>query len=304
MDERLKDQTVAISVIVCTRNRAGALRMCLAALDLPAVKKVRGEVILVDNGSTDATHEVIEHFRARAIDVPVTPLHVEEPGLSRARNAGIREARGQMLVFLDDDCYLGSGYFDAVKRVLGKDNLGYCGGRILPYDPADADYGYRRSEEMRLIKPYSFVYPGIIQGANMVVRRAVFERVGYFDEDMGAGAKFRCEDIDIIARASLAGFTGAYLPNLVVYHHHRRKPGKDIGRLAASNDYARGAFYAKFILGGHMHYLDGWWRRTFRWRKPKRTLKRLPVFLREVYGALDYVSYHIRHGNTTRNVSS
>lgn len=297
-DRVASDVAVDLSIILCTRNRVHALRACLAALDLQEVAEVHGEVILVDNGSTDETSAVMERFAAQAEgQVPVQRIHVAEPGLSRARNAGVRTARGQVLVFLDDDVYLGENYLRIARNVLDVYELDYCGGRILLYDPSDADYGCSRGEAFRRIPPGSFVHPNLMQGANMIIHRRVFDRVGLFDPRLGAGMQFRCEDLDMIARASLAGFVGAHVPELVVYHHHRRKPGADIEKLIRDNDYARGAFFAKFILEGHMHYLQGWMRRSIRPRRLRWTVKRLPNTFREAQGALAYARvYGVRDG--------
>lgn len=123
---------------------------------------------------------------------------------------------------------------------------------------------------------------GKIQGANMIVQRTVFERIGGFDPEFGAGTRFRCEDIDLVARASMAGFTGAHIPELVVYHHHGRKVGPQTRRLERENDYACGAYYAKFILNGHPSFIFGWLRLALRpWR--------VRGLYWELRGALDYL---------------
>ena len=98
----------------------------------------------------------------------------------------------------------------------------------------------------------------------MVVSRKVFDRIGLFDPDLGAGTPFRCEDIDFCAKASWAGFTGAHVPELVVCHHHGRKPGKVIANLCLANDYARGAYYMKYLFKGHFSYLKNWIKTTYK----------------------------------------
>jgi GT2 family glycosyltransferase len=116
----------------------------------------------------------------------------------------------------------------------------------------------------------------------MLVRREVFSRTGGFDVEMGAGARFRCEDIDFLGRASMAGFTGAFLPDLVVHHHHGRKPGPATEALHRANAHGRGAYYAKFIAGGHLKYLLGWVARSAApWR-----LAQVPD---EIRGAREYL---------------
>jgi len=219
---------------------------------------------------------------------PVAVATESVAGLSRARNAGVRYAEGNTIVFTDDDCYLGKNYFQTARHIFDEASFSYCGGQILLYDSSDAAYGVQDQETFELIPPHSFIPPGYIQGANLVVHRRVFEEIGLFDSDLGAGTPFRCEDIDFVARASHAGFTGAHVPELVVYHHHGRKPGEDIRELDAANDYACGAYYAKFLRRGHLSYLRGWLAEGLFSRKDVRVT--VPKFIREVKGATDYLT--------------
>jgi glycosyltransferase involved in cell wall biosynthesis len=277
--------TRALSLILCTRNRADALARCLRRLPTSALSAADGELILVDNGSSDETPALLRRF-ADAAACPVSVVTEPREGLSRARNAGVREAAGRTLVFTDDDCYLGDGYVRTARTVFGEANFSYCGGRILLHDPADARYGLREQTAFERIPPFSFIPPGQFQGANLVVHRRVFANIGLFDPRLGVGTPFRCGDLDLVARASQAGFAGAHVPELVVYHHHGRA-GEDIRALDAANDYACGAYYAKFLRGGELSYLRGWLAEGLLSRKDLRVT--LPKMVREVKGALHFV---------------
>lgn len=292
---------VALSLIICTRNRAASLRRCLDALDTQELADVSGEVVLVDNGSTDNTTEVMEAFAEKA-QCPVRFLSEEKPGLGRARNTGVTTASGNVLVFTDDDCYLTPGYIREASTIFDQETFRYCGGRILLHDPTDAPCGLNRTEHFQRIPPYSFVRAGKIKGANMIIHRQVFETIGLFDPQLGAGMPFRFEDIDLIGRASLGGFAGAHIPQLIVYHHHGRKPGLDVKKLAAQNDLARGAYYAKLALMGEFQFLEFWvsemWKRQRRNQKnPRASLGMLSKTAREMRGTLRYL------GNRAINVA-
>jgi glycosyltransferase involved in cell wall biosynthesis len=276
---------IDLSLIICTRNRAQALRRCLAAVLESDLFSFRAELVVVDNGSSDETPGVLQEL-ARARNLATRAVCEPNVGLSKARNAGMKAAQGAILAFTDDDCYVAGDFGAALLRAFADNNFDYCGGRILLFDSTDAEYACNIKDSFELIPARSFVYAGRVQGANMAFRREVVEVVGPFDPGLGAGTRFRCEDADYVARASSAGFVGAHVPELVVYHHHGRRPGSDIEELGAANDFARGAYYMKLLLNGQLTVLPNWLRITRRsqhWAVPHR-------FSQELRGAVAYVA--------------
>src|SRR5687767_8233694 len=232
-----------ISLVVCTRNRASQL-----AKALPYFARLKceasWELVLVDNGSTDATSVMMAEFAGSA---GVNTVLIDEPkvGLSAAHNTGWRQSNGNLVAFTDDDCYPVPDYLDQICRCFTGSDLGYVGGRVLLFDPNDYPITIQPSERHVDIPPHSFISPGMIHGANFAFRREVLERVGGFDERIGPGTPVRSgTDIDILARASAHGFPGAYDPRPVVYHHHGRSKPEDVNRLMENYDVGRGAFYA------------------------------------------------------------
>ena len=239
------------------------------------------ELVLVDNGSSDDTAERVRAL-ASQVQAPVTMVDEPRPGLGRARNAGVRRARGSILVFTDDDCYPAPDYLDRIADAFADSALDYLGGRILLHDSSDYPITIRVDPLPTAIPPRSVVPAGLIQGANMAFRRGVLERLGGFDDELGPGTRFCNDDVDAVARASAAGFTGSYLPEPTVYHHHRRRGQADVDALSRTYDRGRGAYYAKCILdlptrrGVARH----WWQ-SARAAAPRATL-------REIEGAIDY----------------
>lgn len=271
-----------ISLIICSRNRASSLLRCLDAIDFQDLINSSGELILVNSNSSDETEQIMYRHQEKS-PYPVQVITVPVPGLGIARNAGVNASSGEILIFTDDDCYLVRGYFSAVKKVFSQKEFDYCGGRILRYDPTDSIYGCNTCETYKIFPPYSLsssMDAEGIQGACLVVHRKVFKKIGLFDPMLGAGTPFRGEDIDFSARASFAGFTGAHVPDLIVYHHHGRKPGEAIETLKRQNYYAMGAFYAKFILQGKYIVLLDWLKRR---KRKSRTRIRI-----ELRGAFDF----------------
>ncbi len=241
---------MTISLIICTRNRAGGLERCLAA-----VARIRHdgpwEVVVVDNGSTDHTGAVVQQFSALQ-SFPVQQVFEPVPGLSNARNAGVAAARGAIMLFTDDDCYVEADILDAVARSFADTSLGFVSGRVRLFDPDDFPATINESLVPLRFEPRQFLYSGAIKGANLAFRRTALAAIGTdgapFDPLLGAGGKFPSgEDTDAAQRATLAGWAGAYVPEMVVAHHHGRRAG-DIGALLRSYDIGRGAFHAKLML--------------------------------------------------------
>jgi len=234
-----------ISLVICTQNRCSTLRTCLEYV-LRLQSPGEWELIVVNNGSTDATSEVLASFADKA---PFRIVLVYEPksGLGRARNAGIAKATGEIVAFTDDDCYVSPDFLSRILEVFEDEKIGFMGGRVLLYDETDAPITIRPETGIRWIEPYSFIR-GELVGANMAARRSLIEKIGGFDPELGAGTPFPCEDVEFLARASHTGVMGIYHPGSLVLHHHGRKPGKDDLARLKTYDYGRGAYYAKFIL--------------------------------------------------------
>jgi glycosyltransferase involved in cell wall biosynthesis len=231
------------------------------------------ELILVDNGSSDGTRDVLAAFAASSgLDACV--VHEPHPGLAAARNTGWRRARGRVVAFTDDDCYPAPDYVDQLLACFREAELGYLGGRVLLFDPRDARVTIQESRLRVDIAPRSFLRTGLVHGANMAVCRDALERSGGFDERFGAGTALYCaEDVDLLARASALGYRGAYDPRPTVLHHHRRTSPEEVERLLAGYDIGRGAYYAKALADRRMRAAYLWpvlrkvggnlWRREF-----------------------------------------
>ena len=274
-----------LSLIICSRNRAKQLVKCLESIRGKEMATIGGELVLINNNSTDETEQIMAGYREDA-GFPVLVGNEPSPGLSRARNKGLLLSRGETIVFTDDDCYLKSGYLIEAGRIFDSGEFDYCGGQTVLFDESDARVGYNTFDEYSILRPRRFIPAGTIQGANMIFHRRVIDEVGDFDCMLGAGTEFPSEDIDYVARASYAGFTGAKVPHLIVYHDHGRKPGMSEEAILRAYDYGRGAYYAKFILNGRLGFL-------FHWLK-QSSFERSRDIITEATGALRYIIKRIR----------
>jgi glycosyltransferase involved in cell wall biosynthesis len=248
-----------LSLMICTRNRAARLAQSLKRVSA-IQSRLRWELIVVDNGSTDTTNTVVAEFAA-VTDRPVQFVIEGGRGVSVAKNAGWRTTRSEIVVSIDDDCYPAEDYLDSVFECFSSDpKLGFLGGRILLYDPTDRRVTIQESLKPLFLPPGSFIRPGLIQGANVAYRRPALVEVGGFDPWFGAGAYYSGDELELMARISAAGWNGAYDPKPLVYHHHGRKTAKDEWHLMRWYDRGRGAYYAKCILNKEMRsiYFKNW----------------------------------------------
>lgn len=249
-----------ISLVICTRNRLSSLRVCLEhiqRLQSPG----EWELVVVDNGSNDGTAELLKAFAERA-SLRVTLVYEPKSGLGGARNTGIAKATGEIIAFTDDDCYVAPDFLIRICEVFRDERIGFMGGRIVLYDDTDAPVTIRPENHHYFIEPRSFIKPGQLHGANMAARRSLLFELGGFDPEFGAGSRFRaCEETDLQARASQIGAIGIYDPRPMVWHHHGRKSGKTLNKAMRGYDYARGAYYAKFILNSQTRglFLRSWY---------------------------------------------
>jgi glycosyltransferase involved in cell wall biosynthesis len=220
------------TVIVCTRDRPASLRRTLGSLlegDYPNY-----EILVVDNDpAKPATRSVVADLGGN-VRYSAEPL----PGLSRARNRGVREARGEVLAFIDDDVIADRGWLRNV--VLGFTRAASVG-CVTGFVPAaeldtpaqaffDGKVQWAASTERRLydltvnrvehpLYPY---IPGIF-GAFTAISSAAAERIGSFDEALGAGTPAQGgEDLDYLLRVILAGYAISHEPAALGWHVHRR----------------------------------------------------------------------------------
>jgi glycosyltransferase involved in cell wall biosynthesis len=214
------------SVIVCTYNRAESLRDTLCALRAQKSNPSRQwEVIVVDNNSTDHTRKVVAELQQ---EWPLLRYEFEpSQGLSYARNHGIGVARGDILLFTDDDVLPEPDWLEVTLNGLEKFNADACGGYIAPIWETppppwltERFYGFLAIRTDRtddyLITPGS----QMPFGANMAVKKAVFTRMGMFDTNRGRKGQVLSggEDIELFERMLTTGMVAVFLGQSRVRH--------------------------------------------------------------------------------------
>lgn len=239
------------SIIIPAYNQADLTLQCLERVfaSLPTGKNV--EVIVVDNASSDETPHVLRDLAQRH---PALRVIRNEHNLlfARACNQGAAAARGDVLVFLNNDTEPKSGWLEAGLRALEDDKgIGAVGGRLLYPDGTlqhagiefvpEGQPGYRwwpqhrhlgiQGNDPRVAHPEDVV---AVTGACLLVRRSDFETIEGFDESY----IMYFEDLDLCFKLRRAGLRIVYEPEMVVVHHEgQSSPGRkaidDLNRAAA-----------------------------------------------------------------------
>lgn len=227
----MPDAPVHLSVVLATFNRAKLLKGALEALGGQRVPgHVRWEIVVVDNNSTDDTKAVATEFAART-HVPVQYVFEGRQGHSRARNAGVAAAHGDILAFTDDDVLPHPDWVARAVETMEAWKADGAGGRVLPHWEVPPPRWVSRSPRFRGILAL-MEYPerevlrdgtgqgAQIRGANMMFRKILFDRLGLFETSLGRlGNKLgTTEDDDFVWRAVKAGHTLVYDPRLAVDH--------------------------------------------------------------------------------------
>lgn len=218
-----------ITVVICTYNRCFTLARALdsvAAQLLP--DSVSWEVVVVDNNSCDQTREVVEDYGRR---FPGRFRYVFEPhqGLSRARNAGIHAARGEIIAFTDDDVIADSNWLRNLTASLFDGKCAGAGGRIVPPPDFTPPDWYAMDGTMDL--PGAFLplfdlgnetceMKKAPYGANMAFHKSMFEKHGMFRVDLGRFGDnlLMGEDTNFGNLLISAGEVLRYEPSALVQH--------------------------------------------------------------------------------------
>jgi glycosyltransferase involved in cell wall biosynthesis len=220
--------TIDVTVMICTWNNGVQLDRTLATLGRCRIPTgFTWEVVVVNNDSSEATDRVVARHRHT---LPLVLEHEPLTGLSRARNRGLQVARGNLIVFTDDDVTVNEGWLEAYWEAYAARPDCFLGGRIRsqfggqPPDPRvlrfappsvkGLDYGPDR----RLLEPGEYFI-----GPNWACPRCLLNKVGAFDESRGLDASCRRvrvgEETNLMRRLQAAGASALYLPEAMLDHH-------------------------------------------------------------------------------------
>lgn len=237
-----------VSIIICTQNRAEALRQTLAALAKVCIPPgLPTELLVVDNGSVDSTRAVVE--ACRLPDITVRYLFQPEPGLSRSRNAALAEARGQFFLFTDDDIRPPADWVTGMcgPLVRGEADAVAGGVRFAPHLERPWMQQRHRSSlaDSGELNPDA---PDRLIGASMAFSREVLQDVAGFDTELGAGALGMGEETLFAVHLRQAGRRIAGALDVQVEHHFEESRLLRSSFRASAEKFGRSSAYFKYHL--------------------------------------------------------
>jgi len=235
MIQENEDVLPRVTVAVCTRDRVQHLTGCLAAIERLTYPRL--DILLVDNApETDAAERLVtkEFPDVRYVTEP-------RPGLDWSRNRAIMEAKGEIIVFTDDDVVVEPEWIQAIVKVFVENvHVMAVTGLVLPYELETETQvlfemygGFGKGLERREFPPHEghgcckwahLAAGDLGTGANMAFRRPLFDAIGGFDPALDVGtATCGGGDLEMFFRVIQEGYTLIYEPAAVVRHIHRRE---------------------------------------------------------------------------------
>lgn len=217
------------SVIFCTYNREKYIYNAMKSIAEQDFPYTDYEIVLINNNSTDSTENICNRFREDYPQVRFRYFIETNQGLSYARNRGVKESRGDILVFVDDDATVFESYLPSINIFFDAyPEVNACGGPIVPVYEVEKPKWLSHYTEQLLggalyegdkVKPFrNGKYPG---GGNSAFRKEVFEKYGLFNVELGRKGTglIGAEEKDLYDRLIRGSEQFYYLPQMGIYHY-------------------------------------------------------------------------------------
>ena len=188
-NRHLEYSELAISVVICTYNRAELLANALQTLCEQTINKFHYEVLVVDNNSKDNTRSVTEDFCRRYPNIRYC-FEIQQ-GLSHARNCGWREANGAYVAYIDDECKVPAKWLAVACQIIKKLAPAVFGGPYYGYHNSSTPRWWKKSYESfehsktsRALSDEEY-----LRGANIFIQRNLLAMIGGFNVELGMSGK-------------------------------------------------------------------------------------------------------------------
>jgi glycosyltransferase involved in cell wall biosynthesis len=218
---------LSFSIVICTRNRSAMLADVIASLRQQEYPPALYEILVVDNASTDDTRQETEHLQ-QFEGHPIRYIYEPRLGLSYARNTGAEQARGDIVVYIDDDAIATPGWLTWLAKgfELDPNIVGVGGGIELQWEGERPSWLPQELESYlactaKLDNTMRVLDNGVsLIGCNMAFLRSCFGKVGGFSIYLGAGSSLTGfgEEDEFCQRLWRHGKRLAFVPEALVYH--------------------------------------------------------------------------------------
>lgn len=240
----------SVSIIIPTLNRKDILREALLSLDKVDYPRDQLEAVVVSDGSTDGTNELMSQIKKK-LNYKLVFVREKRRGISYAKNTAIKKSKGEVIVSTDDDCLFEKNWLEKLVKPFSDPLVGAVGGpdRAVKNETILAksiDYAFNsfigsggihgRFLKVKLGKFYPV-------GCNMAFRRKVVKKIGFFDETLAPG-----EETDFNHRIEKAGFKLVFVPEAFVWHRPRANIRRFIPYI-----FKRGAARVEIIRRHHQY---------------------------------------------------
>ena len=213
-----------ISVVICTFNRSNLLIQVLTTLVCQTISFDKYEIIIVDNNSNDATRDLSSFFISDHPHISIRYILEPNQGLSYARNRGWKEAKGEYVAYVDDDCEVPNEWLKKAEEIIERMQPVAFGGPYYPFYSSPKpiwfkdEYGsHVQGSESRNLHEGEY-----LDGANLFIRRDILKLLGGFNLDLGmSGEKIAYgEETALLVniRRKIPGAIIFYEPDLYIFH--------------------------------------------------------------------------------------
>jgi len=228
-----------VSIIIPVLNGQKTIRDCIDSLLKLNIPEQDREIIIVDNGSTDRTLELLAEYGSF-----LKIFHEKIRGAAAARNRGIKKCRGKWVAFTDADCVVDSNWLTSKMPHFSDSSVGIVGGKILAKRPANKVelFGERIHDQFKAINVY---HPPSVASGNWASPRRLLITMGGFDTSL-----LRGQDTDLSYRIGGEGYSLVYEPKSVVYH------GNENNLFGLFQEGAIHGFYNHLIFQKHIVYIE------------------------------------------------
>jgi len=216
-----------ISVVVAVKNEARYIKKCIDAVLEQDYPKERYEIIVVDGMSSDGTWKILKE--QKKIHPSIKIFQNPKENAAAGRNIGIKNSKGDYIAFIDSDAIAEKNWLKKIKEVFATtDAIGVGGPDVLPPDsipkskaigtimssPLASGGGFNPSVQHIMSSHESYVEH--IPTCNLCVKKDIFEKIGYFDEEFVKG-----QDLEFNTRLIMAGYKLFHSPKIKVFHYRK-----------------------------------------------------------------------------------